>query len=332
MTPEDAFVADILEHQDDDGPRLIFADYLEDAGDADRAEFIRVQCRRAAGGADEVLLRRRAEGLLQAHWDDWVGPLGALVGESRQEPWLRGGYHPEALYKFRRGFVYVLDLPARRFLDHGAEILRLAPLRQVRLHGAGPLAAELAGCVHLGRLERIDFTDYFDAPVDAGAMKALAGSPHLGCLRGLGLYRNNIGDGGLAALAGAAWLPGVAVLELGENGLSAAGLRQLAGTALPFRPVRLALAANALGDEGAAALAASPVLARVTTLSLARCNIGPAGARALADSPHLGGLRRLELEGNPLQEEGAAALASARWMGRRVTLDLGGGYLSRLPW
>lgn len=44
MTPAEAFLADIIEHPDDDAPRLIYADWLEDHGDASRAEFIRVQC------------------------------------------------------------------------------------------------------------------------------------------------------------------------------------------------------------------------------------------------------------------------------------------------
>ena len=43
MTREEAFLADILEHPDEDGPRLVYADWLEDQGDADRAEFIRAQ-------------------------------------------------------------------------------------------------------------------------------------------------------------------------------------------------------------------------------------------------------------------------------------------------
>ncbi|MHB1424636.1 MAG: TIGR02996 domain-containing protein [Gemmataceae bacterium] len=47
MTHADAFLQDILAHPDDDAPRLIFADWLEEQGDAGsvaRAEFIRAQC------------------------------------------------------------------------------------------------------------------------------------------------------------------------------------------------------------------------------------------------------------------------------------------------
>ena len=42
-THEEAFLEDIVAHPDDDAPRLVFADWLDDHGDADRAEFIRLQ-------------------------------------------------------------------------------------------------------------------------------------------------------------------------------------------------------------------------------------------------------------------------------------------------
>ena len=62
MTHEEAFLRDILEHPDDDGRRLIFADWLEDNGDPDRAEFIRVQIARehdrARAGKGYLDLRR----------------------------------------------------------------------------------------------------------------------------------------------------------------------------------------------------------------------------------------------------------------------------------
>jgi uncharacterized protein (TIGR02996 family) len=49
MTP-DAFMAAICDAPADDGPRLVYADWLEERGDTGRAEFIRVQCELAAPG------------------------------------------------------------------------------------------------------------------------------------------------------------------------------------------------------------------------------------------------------------------------------------------
>ena len=50
MTHDEAFLQSIRETPDDDAPRLIYADWLEEHGDARaaaRAEFIRLQCQRA---------------------------------------------------------------------------------------------------------------------------------------------------------------------------------------------------------------------------------------------------------------------------------------------
>jgi uncharacterized protein (TIGR02996 family) len=43
MTDE-AFLQAIIESPDDDTPRLVYADWLEEHGQAERAAFIRVQC------------------------------------------------------------------------------------------------------------------------------------------------------------------------------------------------------------------------------------------------------------------------------------------------
>jgi uncharacterized protein (TIGR02996 family) len=44
MSGAEGFLSGIRAEPDDDAPRLVFADWLEDQGDAERAEFIRVQC------------------------------------------------------------------------------------------------------------------------------------------------------------------------------------------------------------------------------------------------------------------------------------------------
>lgn len=48
MTEEQAFIATIIESPQDDGPRLMFADWLDEHGQEERAEFICVQCTLAA--------------------------------------------------------------------------------------------------------------------------------------------------------------------------------------------------------------------------------------------------------------------------------------------
>jgi uncharacterized protein (TIGR02996 family) len=57
---------------EDEGPRLVLADWLEDHGDTDRAEFIRLQCRPGPHDADS---RKRQDELIRAHGGAWLGPL-----------------------------------------------------------------------------------------------------------------------------------------------------------------------------------------------------------------------------------------------------------------
>src|SRR5207245_144489 len=86
---------------DDDAPRLIFADWLDEHGEAAgipdaaaRAEFIRVQIALAHGVEDEerrALLEARQSGLIEQHGGDWEQPASRL----RDAHWHR---------VFRRGF------------------------------------------------------------------------------------------------------------------------------------------------------------------------------------------------------------------------------------
>lgn len=62
-----AFLATIKEHPDGDGPRLVYADWLEECGDP-RAEFIRLQCLPEPTAEQ----RRRVKTLLKRHGRTWV--------------------------------------------------------------------------------------------------------------------------------------------------------------------------------------------------------------------------------------------------------------------
>ncbi|HYT91149.1 MAG TPA: TIGR02996 domain-containing protein [Gemmataceae bacterium] len=43
MNQDQALLRAVIDNPDDDGPRLVYADWLEEHGDAERAEFIRIQ-------------------------------------------------------------------------------------------------------------------------------------------------------------------------------------------------------------------------------------------------------------------------------------------------
>src|SRR5262249_59714083 len=73
---EAAFLARVCEQPDDDGPRLIFADYLDEAGDP-RGAFIRLHCALANLPPDDPRrpeLEDKEQALLARHYDAWPAP------------------------------------------------------------------------------------------------------------------------------------------------------------------------------------------------------------------------------------------------------------------
>jgi uncharacterized protein (TIGR02996 family) len=92
MTEGDALLQAIRDAPEDDGPRLVYADWLEEHGDLSRAEFIHIQCGLACPrvpGRRRERLRAREQELLAVHREEWLGKL-----RTSPLPWV-----------FHRGFV-----------------------------------------------------------------------------------------------------------------------------------------------------------------------------------------------------------------------------------
>lgn len=137
MTTEQAFLASIAENVEDDAPRLIYADWLEERGQHERAEFIRVQCELAKRGcADQCDALRHRELVL---FDDdartlrWFGLPQPWARIARLEPFTENtADYPYVIV--RRGFIFSITLPCAVFLEHAGAIIEAVPmLRDVRL-------------------------------------------------------------------------------------------------------------------------------------------------------------------------------------------------------
>jgi uncharacterized protein (TIGR02996 family) len=320
MTENDAFLADICEHPDDDAPRLVYADWLEEHGDQGRADFIRAQCadpRRVVDGDDP---RTRP----------WAGKLARWC-----ERW-----------SFRRGFVEAIDVDARRFLARAEEVFRLAPVRFVRLEGlrSDDLAA-IAALPSLGRLAVLEAPGNYR---HAGCRKLFA-SPHLANLRGLAVQEAPFGAAGLAALLDALALTGLTHLDLGGTGVGDAGVELLSrsdkcdnlvaldlrGNGLTARAIRaldrsphlgklrrLGLWYNRLGDEGLAEFIRLPLFARLTHLSLGNNGFTAHGLRALAAAPALASVRTLWLGVDRYGAPGIVVLVRSPHLHREARLGI----------
>src|SRR5262245_4478035 len=135
-TEADALLDAILDDPEDDTPRLVYADWLEEHGDeadADRAAFIRVQvdlARLGEGDPRRGELLARERDLRQTHEGEWTAPLAGLA----------------LACQLRRGFVERVRLDGAALLERGGELFRLAPVRQLELHAEPGQGAELAEC------------------------------------------------------------------------------------------------------------------------------------------------------------------------------------------
>lgn len=122
MTLDDAFLRAITENPDDDTPRLIYADWLEERGDP-RGEFIRIQIAVAHErycAARRLPLEARERELLEHHQDTWLGTLRPMLTR----------------WSFRRGFLDTVAVPASVYLQHTA-IPRPATVRRFEVDLTG---------------------------------------------------------------------------------------------------------------------------------------------------------------------------------------------------
>jgi uncharacterized protein (TIGR02996 family) len=313
MSTETAFLADIAEHPDDDTPRLVYADWLDDHGDSGRAEFIRLQCRLARLDEDDparLSLEDRADDLCRANGARWRGQLPALADVSYWG-------------QFRRGFIEDLTVyRARGLIAGGADLHRLLPLRQLTIQRLD--SGDVAGLCALPLLDNLETLLVQGGRPSADAVKRLAGCERLRRLRRLSLNNLSLGDRGVRALARSAHLPRLEHLGLYFNDIGAASVQAILNAPGWPELSSLDLGCNEDFDEWAFDLAGSPRAARLRHLGLQSLILTPEALAALVKSPHLTALESLDLCGNEVGEEEARALLAGSALAGLRELNLGG--------
>ena len=278
MPSDPAFVAAVCDAPEDDAPRLVYADWLDDHGEADRAELIRVQVERARlpkEGPRAQALKAREDALLKARRDDWLRELPA---------WAR------LAAGFVRGFVGAVVARSREFLKGAAVLFRRAPVRQVCLLGLTD--AQAAALAASPFLEHLTGLEVGANSLTGAGWRALVVAPGLANVAALELTAHSFSPAEAHALAYAPHLPNL--------------------TRLLLYGARLGPRGAHLGDRGLEELAGSPHLARLTTLHLVECLLGDGAARALAAAPHLTRLADLRLYDNHIGPGRAGVAARPR--------------------
>ncbi len=218
LTDAEPFLQRIRAFPDDDGPRLVFADWLEEQGGTAlaRAAFIRVQLALAAMAETDAArpeLEAAERVLRDAHGAEWTAPFRGV-----------------SFLDFRRGFVDTVRIGAVPFLRHAHELFAASPVRHLDLMDAGPHLGAITASPYLGRLAGLTI----EAQHLRDPLARASGHSHLA---GLGPrpapeppHRRR-----REWLAGSPNLSGLESLILSENELTESGARGAGRVAAPRR-------------------------------------------------------------------------------------------------
>lgn len=204
MTHDEAFIQAIREAPDDNAPRLIYADWLEEQGGAARAaraDFIRIQCRLDELPDDDPArdrLEDEATDLLAEYEAEWTQLLHGIA-----EDW-----------RFVRGFLEHIRIRGENLLTHAETLFDFAPLRSLHLLIPRNDVPHLAACPQLRWVSSLDFSR---CQLNDRSLQQLLVSPHLERLNALNLDGNDINMPGVRALIRSPLFHHLQRLDLSRN-------------------------------------------------------------------------------------------------------------------
>jgi uncharacterized protein (TIGR02996 family) len=325
------FLAMVLENPADDGPRMVYADWLEEQGDP-RGEFIRVQIESAKLEPGDATLERLTDRemiLLGRHGAEWRAEI---------PEWARNGC------EFFRGFVSEVKVWTRWEAGFGPELSRMTPIEKVTLNTAHEALDDFADGPDLPQLRELAI---LDDKMDADDLKVLCRSPSLRTLRALlfmgmrlrdagphivqlcpfvrrlsrlEMKRCAIGSGGVVMLADSENLPSLQWLDFSDNRLGNDAFFYMVNSPLMTHLAWLGWNDNGLTNQAVTFLAESTGTEFVTHLELADNRLGDPAARLLLE--RFPKLEWLDLSRNPLTRGTQHELK--QHYGKRVRLGVPG--------
>jgi uncharacterized protein (TIGR02996 family) len=283
MSDEEALLAAIAAHPEEDTPRLAYADWLDEHDQPIRADFIRVQVEVARVETlpridlnQHVALFRRQQDLLEHHRNELIGPLPSPPESSAVD--------------FDRGFLSQISFSVPAFINNQARLAALVPLPRIAIADSVHRVLSLFDRVAALDVERSIVSAVATRPDRRGARGASRADgfispdptpwPRLTLLE---LSGCRLGDEMAARLVQAAVFPALADLDLSANELTDDAIRPLLATGLPRQLRKLILGGNDITDVGARILTENwPADSdRLETLNLRFTHIGTPGRQAL---------------------------------------------------
>jgi uncharacterized protein (TIGR02996 family) len=194
MSDREALLAAIRSAPDDDLPRLVYADWLEENAESlrseesvwarDRASFIRAQIE--ASRAEPYSPAARAAGERANH----------LLTPANRHAWTAELHGKAQETAFERGFIEHITVDAADFPDAAESLFDAEPIRGLRLVRPNPRFTEwevpLGPCFEVPRLQQIAALDLQNVELQFSDCERLADSPALAGLTSLSLRGNPI--------------------------------------------------------------------------------------------------------------------------------------------
>lgn len=212
----------------DDLPRLVYADWLEERGRPERAEFIRLQIEEAREPSSQrdkipfgwIRRRERIDQLRGDHAAEWLKIL---------PKWAMTLYSGSFLPPFDRGFPIEFELVAAPFLDYGPQLLDRTPIAEIRFEAVAKVVPKMVTCVWLREVPNLDLSS---TNLTDEHLLALAEAEWFVGTRKLVLSWNDFGDIGVRALARCRFLTDLRSLHISRSNVTLGGIRALADS--PF--------------------------------------------------------------------------------------------------
>jgi uncharacterized protein (TIGR02996 family) len=339
-----ALLRAIIDHPDEDTPRLMFADWLDEHADAlprpntahSRAQFIR---------DDIALSQLDAFDPLRLRWE--------LIDKPRREsePWASAALPPvpeRAEFDrgplFRRGFAWSVALDGRyhalpeppadsvplervrycfcgpRYIDQ----LRTAPWRsrlsELEFERRQTYRMYPRRLLELDGLDRLSRLSFGADAIEAAEARALIAAPMFGQLSALAIVRTSIGAAVLESLASTPHR--LRALRLSNCRVTPAALETLLRSPAANQLEALAVGGDRIGaPEKFRVFGRAPAPPALHTLDMSDDSPKETGLEALLASPLVPGLRKLALAYCNLNTDRTRLLASGAFTNLRV-LDL----------
>ncbi len=247
----------VRENPDDDAPRLILSDWIEECDDPDRAEFIRIQIeaeKHRVRSPDHTRLNERAIELLRRNIRQWSNGYeiqmppdvevnfygangryrhGIMAVKTEKTTELNHSNKLGSVLLFRRGFVDEIDLTSLQFCQlESIDIQPTGPLPilNLRLHHPHDILSEtlsnfvgrLASSPMLQRFREISLVGGFGGTSEEGIRLLTKEPALLEKLAGLSLSEDHIGDQALLQILESPVVTKLRKLQIDDTGCTSA--------------------------------------------------------------------------------------------------------------